>query len=65
MRSTPRPKANPEYFFASILTHSKTFGWTSPAPPISISRVFLQIEHPVVQNGHEISISIPGSTNGK
>ena len=33
--SIPRPKANPEYFFESILQFSKTTGFTMPHPKIS------------------------------
>ena len=36
-----------------------------PEPINSIQRVCLQVEQPVVQNGHSASTSNPGSTNGK
>src|SRR5579863_8116989 len=65
MRSIPMPKANPEYIVGSMPLERNTLGCTMPVPSSSIQRVCLHTEHPVVQKGHEASISNPGSTKGK
>ena len=66
IRSGPIPNANPVYFLESKPAISKTFGWTSPAPKISIQPVCLQTEQPSpLQTLQEMSISTDGSVNGK
>ena len=46
-RSTPIPKAKPEYILGSIPTELNTLGSTMPAPNISSQPVPEQTEHPL------------------
>ena len=66
IRSTPIPKANPEYFLLSIPQFSSTFGSTIPHPKISRNPEYLQTLQPLLlQTEHETSTSALGSVKGK
>ena len=71
VRSSPIPKAKPEYFVESIPAVSKTFGLTMPHPPHSIQpsdRQVLQSFRFLVsplQTKHFKSNSALGSVKGK
>ena len=52
--STPKPNANPENFFGSILQFSNTIGFTIPQPKISNHSPFSE----------RISTSADGSVKG-
>src|SRR5574344_756777 len=64
-RSTPIPKAYPEYFLLSILQRSKTLLSTIPQPITSSHPVYLQRLHPFPLQLHDTSISAEGSVKGK
>ena len=71
VRSTPQPKAKPEYFWGSIPPARSTFGCTIPAPPNSSQpslhkRQRKAPDFPVpLHTAQEISTSNDGSVNLK
>ena len=73
LRSTPMPKANPEYTSASMPQAVKTRGLTTPQPPHSIQPSLEHVRHGLAgsltlapwQTKHSRSSSALGSVNGK
>ena len=66
MRSTPMPKANPEYSSGSMPLMESTFGSTMPQPKISIQPVPLHMRQPSPWQMPQLtSASAEGSVNGK
>ena len=66
MRSTPIPKAKPEYILESMPLASSTLGSTIPQPNISSQPLYLHTLHPFAsQIVQDTSTSALGSVNGK
>ena len=66
MRSTPMPKAKPEYTLLSMPHISSTLGFTMPQPSTSIQPVPLQTRQPLPWQLKQVkSTSALGSVKGK
>ena len=66
MRSSPMPKAKPEYFWLSMPHISSTLGFTMPQPSTSTQPVSLQMRQPLPWQAEQVrSTSALGSVKGK